>query len=285
MRRRYVAAAAIGALLLGAIALMGCNTATVGPVEQSCSATSPGLVDVALYWTPAANQNGTQYLDLSFYSTFPAGQFLGAGPMPANQNSLYWPGLQPNTVHHWRVNTLIDGQWFTSWTGTFTTPSCGVGAGEAPWAGMRMAIPKIGVNAPVNVRTVGADGNMGNPNGKDDVVWYDFLNFAGFGGFPGVPGANATFSGHVDYHPHYTAVFWDLRQLVPGDIIDVYLLDGSLVRYSVQWTQWIDDAENFANYALKTGWEDLTIVTCTGSFDPATRNYSNRLVVRASRIW
>jgi LPXTG-site transpeptidase (sortase) family protein len=148
-----------------------------------------------------------------------------------------------------------------------------------------MVIPRIGVNAPVNVRVVGPDGRMGEPNGRFDVIWYDFGNFSGMGGFPGVPGANSIFSGHVDYHPHYTAVFWDLRQLVPGDIIDVYLRDGSLVRYSVQWARWIDPSVNFANYAFQTGEELVTIVTCVGTFSSATRQYSNRLAVRGVRIW
>jgi LPXTG-site transpeptidase (sortase) family protein len=137
----------------------------------------------------------------------------------------------------------------------------------------------------VNVRVVGSDGVMGEPNGRFDVIWYDFGSFSGMGGFPGVPGANSIFSGHVDYHPHYTAVFWDLRQLVPGDIIDVYLLDGSLVRYSVQWAKWIDPSVNFSSYAFQTGEELITIVTCVGTFSSATRQYSNRLVVRGVRIW
>jgi len=283
--RKKLALLTVGSLVLGAFALVGCKVAWVGPVEQACSATDPGKVDVIFHWTPATEGDGLQYLDLSVYSTFPPGLFLGVGPMPSNQNALSWPGLSPNTVHHWRVNTLIDGVWYTSWTRTFTTAACGTGSGEASAAGMRMVIPRIGVNAPVNVRILGGDGNMGNPNGKDDAVWYDFSAFGGMGGFPGTPNSNALFSGHVDYHPNYTAVFWDLRQLVPGDEIDIYLLDGTLLRYVVQWSQWIDDTENFAAYAGQTGQEVLTIVTCTGTFDSATRNYSNRLVVRAARFW
>jgi hypothetical protein len=282
--RKKRALLAIGVMVLAVFALAGCRFAWVGPVEQSCSAAVPGTVDVVFHWTPASEGNGIQYLDLSLYSTFPPGQFLGVGPMPSNQNAFYWPGLRANTVHHWRINTLIDGAWYTSWTGTFTTAACGTGSGEAPTAGMRMVIPRIGVNAPVNVRVVGPDGVMGKPNGKDDVIWYDFSLFGGMGGFPGVPRSNATFSGHVDYHPHFTAVFWDLRQLVPGDEIDVYLMDGTPVRYVVQWAKWIDDTENFSGYAVKTGEEALTIVTCTGTFDPSTANYSNRLVVRAVRF-
>jgi hypothetical protein len=284
MTRKLVPLALLG-LVLGAFALVGCKFAWIGPVEQWCSTTDPGAVDVVFHWTPATEGGGTQYLDLSLYSTFPPDLFYGAGPLPATQNALSWPGLRPNTVHHWRINTLVDGVWNSSWTGTFTTPACGTGTGEAPPAGMRMTIPRIGVDAPVNVRVVGPDGNMGNPNGKDDAIWYDFSAFSGMGGFPGTPKSNALFSGHVDYHPNFTAVFWDLRQLVPGDEIDIYLMDGTPLRYVVQWTQWIGDTENFAAFASGTGEEVLTIVTCTGTFDSATRNYSNRLVVRAARFW
>ena len=280
--RKKRALLAIGVMLLGVFTLVGCKFAFVGPVEQTCTTSG---VDVVFHWTPASEGNGVQYLDLSQYSTFPPGQFISVGPMPSNQNAFYWPGLMANAVHHWRINTLIDGVWYTSSVGTFTTPACGTGSGEAPTANMRIVIPRIGVNAPVNARVIGPDGAMGKPNGKDDVIWYDFSLFGGLGGFPGVQKANAVFSGHVDYHPNFTAVFWDARQLVPGDEIDVYLLDGTPVRYVVQWSKWIDDTENFADYATQTGQEILTIVTCTGTFDASTRNYSNRLVVRAARFW
>ncbi len=156
-------------------------------------------------------------------------------------------------------------------------------AGPAADSGMRMVIPNIGVNAPVTIRVMGNDGVMGPPNGRFDVVWYDFSAFAGMGGYPG-SGGNAVFSGHVDYHPHYTAVFWDLGLLGPGDIIEVYLPDGVIVRYSVQWSEQISPSTDFASYCTATGEETITIVTCQGTFDATTRQYSHRLVVRGVRI-
>ena len=104
------------------------------------------------------------------------------------------------------------------------------------------------------------------------------------GGFPGTPGSNAMFSGHVDYHPNFEAVFWNLHLLGPGDEIDVVLLDGSMLRYAVDWTTWISPDDNFSQYAIKTGPDMLTIVTCIGTFNSNTRHYSNRYVVRASRF-
>lgn len=282
MRKRFLIAAAV--FLVGAVVAAGC-VATLGAVTQVCNATNPGAVDATLNWAPVPSGNDGQWVDLSLHSTFPAGAFTGWGPWPSSTNSITWQGLAANTVYHWRVNTLKGGAWLASSIGTFTTIPCGQSSELAPPTGMRMAIPRIGVNAPLNVRVVGPDGVMENPNGRFDVIWYDFSNRRGLGGFPGVPGANSLFSGHVDYHPNYTAVFWDLRQLVPGDIIDVYLLDGSLVRYAVEWTRWIDPSIDFASYTAQTGEEIITIVTCTGTFNPATGDYSNRFVVRGKRIY
>jgi LPXTG-site transpeptidase (sortase) family protein len=156
-------------------------------------------------------------------------------------------------------------------------------SGPAAESGMSMVIPKIGVNAPVTVRVMGSDGVMGPPNGRFDVVWYDFSALPGMGGYPG-SSSNAVFSGHVDYHPHYEAVFWDLHLLAPGDIIEVHLPDGTVARYSVQWSQEIDPESDFSSYCRDTGEATITIVTCQGTFDPTTRHYDHRLVVRGALI-
>jgi sortase (surface protein transpeptidase) len=57
------------------------------------------------------------------------------------------------------------------------------------------------------------------------------------------------------------------------------------VKYIVDWSTWIGDTDNFTQFAAKDGFDRLTIVTCIGSFDSSTRNYSNRLVVRATRVF
>jgi LPXTG-site transpeptidase (sortase) family protein len=155
--------------------------------------------------------------------------------------------------------------------------------GPASGSGMRMRIPRIGVDAPVTVRVVGSDGVMGDPNGRFDAVWYDFSALAGLGGYPGA-GGNAVFAGHVDYHPNYEAVFWDLRLLVPGDIIEVILPDGAVVRYSVQWSEQISPEADFSAYARQTGDDIITIVTCQGTFNSATHSYDRRFVVRGIRV-
>ena len=139
---------------------------------------------------------------------------------------------------------------------TATTPAASSGSssnqGPAAESSMRFKIASIGVDAPVTIRTIGSDGQMGTPNGRFDVVWYDFSAYPSMGGYPG-DGGNAVFSGHVDYHPHYEAVFWDLHLVGPGDIIEVDLSNGSIVRYSVQWAQTIAPDADFSSFVTRTG--------------------------------
>ncbi len=168
--------------------------------------------------------------------------------------------------------------------GSSSSPSGGYDQGPAAESGMRFKIPSIGVNAPVTVRSIGGDGSMGVPNGRFDVVWYDFSNYAaGMGGYPG-DGGNAVFAGHVDYHPNYEAVFWDLRYVGAGDIIEVDLPDGRAITYSVQWAQTIGGETDFGQFAMQTGEETITIVTCQGTFSSATHSYDQRLIVRGIRV-
>ena len=145
-----------------------------------------------------------------------------------------------------------------------------------------LSIPAIGVNASVYSRTIGGDGQMGNPSGPNDVVWYDFAadGWTGLGGVPGEPGANAVMAGHVDYIHVGPAVFWSIRDLQPGDIVTVNTENGP-INYSVQWSQWAEPDQDFTGFVAQTGQESITLVTCIGSFSAG--HYSNRFVVRAVR--
>ena len=159
---------------------------------------------------------------------------------------------------------------------------------EAPVPGQaegdRLIVAKISLDAPISMRQVGADGRMPIPEGPHDVVWYDFSAFQGLGGRPGV-GGNTVLSGHVDYHDYGPAVFWDLRKVEAGDEIIIRLRDGSEYRYVVQWNRVIDsESAAWNDIVASTGKESATLITCAGSFDPATRSYDQRRVVWAVRV-
>src|SRR3990170_5994925 len=150
------------------------------------------------------------------------------------------------------------------------TPS-GPAPSEAPVE--RLLIPKIKVDAPVGVRGIDGNGVMESPSKPFDVAWYDFSARPGFG-------SNAVFSGHVDYRDVGPAVFWDLRKLAPGDLVQVRLADGTTYTYRVTaLNTFAADEAPVAEIVGTTPAEVVTLITCSGTFDRQTRQYSDRLVV------
>jgi LPXTG-site transpeptidase (sortase) family protein len=166
--------------------------------------------------------------------------------------------------------------------GGSSAPRGGSGPGPILTTDIRLQIPRLGMNTAVNSRTVGTNGQMGDPSGPWMVVWYDFRPFsAGVGGYPGEPGANVVMAGHVDYIRVGPAVFYGLQNLAAGDQITVTGANGPIT-YAVQWVQWASPSADFTSYVTHQGQETITLVTCVGSFSAG--HYSNRLVVRGVRI-
>ena len=142
----------------------------------------------------------------------------------------------------------------------------------------RLVIPRIGVDAPLTVRGIGADGAMENPLGPEDVAWYDFTSRPGEGG-------NAVLSGHVDYRNYGPAVFARLKDLQPSDVVEVYGVDGSAFLYRVTArAAYAAESAPTADILADTGRDMLTLITCDGTFRGRTQGYSQRLVVRAERL-
>ena len=140
--------------------------------------------------------------------------------------------------------------------------------------GARLQIPSIGVDAPLITLGVDSDGMMQVPNNGNDVGWYTFS------AAPGTPG-NAVLSGHLDTATSPVAVFTRLKDLKQGDALDV-VEDGKKIDYSVFWTKaWPDDTAPLALILGNAPSPTLTLITCSGTFNRISRNYSDRLVVRA----
>ncbi|MBI5947795.1 MAG: class F sortase [Chloroflexi bacterium] len=142
-----------------------------------------------------------------------------------------------------------------------------------PAAVDRLLIPRIGVDAPLASMNITLAGALDVPSDPRTVAWYDFT------GRPGAPG-NAVFSGHLDWKDYGPAVFWRLKDLVPGDVIEVVLKDGSTVAYTVASAKSYPVAEvPMAEVVAQTVSRSATFITCGGSFSAG--EYSHRLVVRA----
>jgi sortase (surface protein transpeptidase) len=164
----------------------------------------------------------------------------------------------------------------------------------------RLRIPVLGIDAAVGTRFVGGDGQMGLPHGPADMVWYDLSGWTGLGGAPG-GGSNAIFSGHVDFNAHVSyagelgfadrvpyrgrGVLFELRQLSPGDVIEVEV-QGETLKYVVSWKERVEatDAPRWDQiWSADVPIDSITLVTCGGDFNFQESSYVDRWVVRAER--
>jgi LPXTG-site transpeptidase (sortase) family protein len=142
----------------------------------------------------------------------------------------------------------------------------------------RLIIDKAQIDAPVVVKGVDDAGVMQSPDNAYDTAWYDFSAHPG-------SGSNAVFSGHVDYVHVGKAVFWYIKDLEQGDLVQVRLTDGTVYKYAVTSKNVYDAATAPVDQIVgPTPTETVTLITCGGTFDPATHQYDKRTVVRAERI-
>src|SRR4051794_28001574 len=159
-------------------------------------------------------------------------------------------------------------------------------------SGDRLSIPKFGINAPLTYKSVGPNGQMPDPDGSDDVAYYNFSNFPGFGGAPG-NGGNAVFAGHVDSGhnrcdygktpPPCAAVLWNLSKVATGDEIGVQI-SGTVYTYRVTSATSVSETADWQPIVSATAKESVTIITCGGSFNARTHSYDSRQVVKAERV-
>jgi LPXTG-site transpeptidase (sortase) family protein len=159
----------------------------------------------------------------------------------------------------------------------------GVGEpGRGDFAGDHLMIPKIGVDAPFSYKVVGSDGQMPNPDGPEDVAYYDFSQWPNLGGLPG-KGGNVVVAGHVDYIRYGPAVFWRLHELEPGDMITVRMKDGTTFDYKIEFNKQVDPGgADWSKLVEATADESITLITCGGQFEAG--HYNLRRIVWGRRV-
>jgi LPXTG-site transpeptidase (sortase) family protein len=141
----------------------------------------------------------------------------------------------------------------------------------------RLRVSQVGIDANVITLGVDPDGTMQAPKTAFDVAWYDFSARPG-------SGSNAVFAAHVDFRGVGPAVFWRLRELREGSQIQVVLDDGSTLTYRVVIAQAYGANDAPIEWIVgATERDSITLITCDGTFNTATREYDRRLVVRAER--
>ncbi len=143
---------------------------------------------------------------------------------------------------------------------------------------LSVSIPAIGVRSPlVPLRLDGRTGELQAPADFGQAGWYVD------GPAPGDPGP-AVIAGHVDSRSG-PAVFFRLRELHPGDVVQVARSDGSTARFAVTAVErYPKDAFPTQRVHGPTPDRALRLITCGGSFDYARRSYRDNVVVYAVRI-
>jgi hypothetical protein len=263
------------------VAFVPCGAPALLSYTPNCAGEA---VAASFRWAPTSPPVVQQVVDAGSDQGFAAAQTRSSGPLLPQLNHYDIAGLRAGVTNYFRISAVMpDGSLRRGQVRSFS-PSCGiVGTDELLQTGDRLVYSRLNINAPVNIRKVGPDGSMGLPEGKDDVIHYDFTPYSGLGGTPGRGGVSV-FAGHLDFRPNFQAVFWDLAKARTGDRIDYYRADGSRYSYEVTWVSLIPSNEVLNQYFASTTPETILLITCEGNFDTAQRNYDKRALVYAVAV-
>lgn len=160
----------------------------------------------------------------------------------------------------------------TTSTSASTSASADAPARVVPAA---LRLPSIDVDDSLLRLGIAPDGTAEVPTDYARVGWFDR------GEVPGALGPTVLL-GHVDSRTG-PAAFYRLRELRPGDPVEVDRSDGTTARYVVTRTEQVAK-DRFPTFAVFGTTRDdvVRLVTCAGTFDRGARSYTDNLVVHAA---
>ncbi len=134
-------------------------------------------------------------------------------------------------------------------------------------------IPAVGIDSAVRPVGKKADGSMETPGIFEPTTgWYKH------GPTPGEIGPSIIV-GHVDTYKG-PSIFYRLKDLKQGDIIEVARKDGQIAKFKVTGLQQFDQS-NFPTDAVYGNIDHagIRLITCGGTYDRRTDSYSHNTVV------
>jgi sortase A len=138
----------------------------------------------------------------------------------------------------------------------------------------RLVISRLGIDAAIEPVTKDARGRMALPSKYENLAWY------APGPRPGEEG-NAVIAGHLTRRDLSPAVFSRLKELAPGDEIQV-VASGTVRTFRVKTLRSFPyDAEPPPEVFGPAPGPRLNLITCEGVWDQAKRSFTERLVVFA----
>ncbi|WP_292834867.1 class F sortase [Microbacterium sp.] len=146
----------------------------------------------------------------------------------------------------------------------------------APVEPVELRIDAIDAVLPVEPVGVKSDGSMDIPTLPSEAGWYRY------GPTPGAPEGSSVLAAHVDSRVYGVGPLGRLRELPLGSIVQVADAEGVARSFEVISVTYIPRAElPVSDFFSRTGERKLVIITCGGSFDEATRTYSDNVVAVA----
>jgi hypothetical protein len=132
-----------------------------------------------------------------------------------------------------------------------------------------------GATAPVVPVATGPDGGLVVPDPPTTVGWWSP------GALAGASTGTTVLAGHVDSAAAGLGTFAVLRDLGVGERVVLAGADGRTVAYRVTARRELGKAALPADLFATDGPPRLVLVTCGGRFDPATRHYTDNVIVYA----
>lgn len=185
-------------------------------------------------------------------------------------------GLTIGLVGHHSGDAAAAGTTVTVGPTASTASAPPAGAAASPTATVRpvsIDIPAIHVDTTLEELTLSSAGVLNPPTDLTQAGWYTGSS---------VPGSTgpSIIAGHVDSFKG-PAVFFYLKDLKPGDTVEIALSDGTKVTYHItavsQYSK--DDFPTQAVYGARPD-PELRLITCGGDF--ANGHYLDNVVVYAT---
>jgi sortase (surface protein transpeptidase) len=196
--------------------------------------------------------------------------FLG---LKGHEQPLPGPASAPRTSH---PRPTAEGNGAATTTST-TEPAAALEQFALRSTPVQLRVPAIGLQVSLSTLGLNTNGTVQVPTNIQQPGWYRL------GPSPGQDGS-AVILGHVDSYQG-PAVFFKLRSLVPGDLVDVNLADGASAQFKVAYVAMYSktsfpDQQVYAGHGSST----LQLVTCGGAFDTQTGHYLSNVVVYSSLV-
>ncbi len=138
-------------------------------------------------------------------------------------------------------------------------------------------IPDIQLDTTLSAVGLDKDGSIAVPAQYMTAGWYQDSPT------PGEVGPSIIV-GHLD-NVKGAAVFWRLRELVPGRIIEIDREDSTTVRFVVDKVQQFSQGDYPVNEVYgNTAYAGLRLITCGGTFNRSSQHYDANTVVFASQV-